>query len=232
MADWFVKRGERELGPLSVERLKNLADEGKLKPDDLVRKDDAEYKLASQFKGLLPADDYDDGYDDPHDDYDGGYDDHDDYEDDYDDRRGRSSRRPHRSRRRGVSVSQRTTPPAICYYVITGLSIAYWCYYLVSLLIGLKVNQQMFDQRMGPMRDMFVNGTIGAGIIVGCILVVNFLILIGAINLHLTKSYGLAMTGAILSLIPCITSCCIGGIPIGIWALVVLNDPDVRDSFG
>ena len=128
-------------------------------------------------------------------------------------------------------MEYKTAAPAICYYVITGLSIAYWCYQLIGLLIGLNANRLPFDQRMGPMRDMLVNWSIGTGIIAGSILVVNLLILIGAISLHLRKSYGLAMMGAILSLIPCLSPCCIGGIPLGIWALIVMSDPDVRSSF-
>ena len=44
-------------------------------------------------------------------------------------------------------------------------------------------------------------------------------------------SYGGAMTGAILAVIPCFSPCCIVGIPIGIWALVVLNDPVVKKGF-
>jgi hypothetical protein len=44
------------------------------------------------------------------------------------------------------------------------------------------------------------------------------------------KSYGLAMTGAALATLPCSVGCILG-LPMGIWALVVLLDPKVRSAF-
>jgi hypothetical protein len=47
--------------------------------------------------------------------------------------------------------------------------------------------------------------------------------------------YGLAMTSAILTMVPGVTCwcCCLGlpGLPIGIWALIVLLDNNVKASF-
>ena len=57
-------------------------------------------------------------------------------------------------------------------------------------------------------------------------------VLLGAIRMKNLQSYGLAMTAAILSIIPCTSPCCfLIGMPIGIWALVVLNDPAVKAAF-
>jgi hypothetical protein len=39
------------------------------------------------------------------------------------------------------------------------------------------------------------------------------------------------MTAAILAMIPCLSSCCIVGLPLGIWALVVLSKPEVKSEF-
>jgi hypothetical protein len=44
-------------------------------------------------------------------------------------------------------------------------------------------------------------------------------------------SYGAAMTGAIIACVPCCSPCCFIGIPFGIWALIVLNDPVVQEWF-
>jgi hypothetical protein len=44
------------------------------------------------------------------------------------------------------------------------------------------------------------------------------------------KSYGLAMTSSILAMIPCHV-CCMVGLPIGIWALIVLLKPEVKSAF-
>jgi hypothetical protein len=47
------------------------------------------------------------------------------------------------------------------------------------------------------------------------------------------KGWGMAMTAAVLSVIPlCFNSCCcLIAMPAGIWALVVLNKPEVKSSF-
>ena len=56
-------------------------------------------------------------------------------------------------------------------------------------------------------------------------------IIYGAIQMLRGRSLGLSKTAAILAIIP-LTSCCfIAGIPLGIWALIVLNQPDVKALF-
>ena len=53
-------------------------------------------------------------------------------------------------------------------------------------------------------------------------------IIYGAIQMMRGRSFGLSRTAAILAVIP-LTSCCfVIGIPFGIWALVVLAQPDVK----
>ncbi|MGH7172428.1 MAG: hypothetical protein ACRELG_19290, partial [Gemmataceae bacterium] len=59
------------------------------------------------------------------------------------------------------------------------------------------------------------------------------LTLIGGVRMRSLRSYGLSVAGAISAAIPCITcggTCCFGEI-IGIWALVVLLNPDVKTAF-
>ncbi len=56
-------------------------------------------------------------------------------------------------------------------------------------------------------------------------------IIYGAIQMMCGRSFGLSRTAAILAVIP-LTSCCfVIGIPFGIWALVVLSQPDVKALF-
>ncbi len=45
------------------------------------------------------------------------------------------------------------------------------------------------------------------------------------------ESYGLAMAASIIAMIPCLSPCCLIGLPIGIWALVVLSKPEVKSAF-
>lgn len=53
---WHVARGDRKVGPISDQQLKEFAASGKLKPEDLIWKDGMdEWKPASNVKGLFPS---------------------------------------------------------------------------------------------------------------------------------------------------------------------------------
>ena len=56
---------------------------------------------------------------------------------------------------------------------------------------------------------------------------------VGGIRMMALKSYGLVVCGAVSVIIPCIsaTACCGAGEAIGIWAIVVLLNEQVRASF-
>ncbi|MCI0464040.1 MAG: zinc-ribbon domain-containing protein [Gemmataceae bacterium] len=57
------------------------------------------------------------------------------------------------------------------------------------------------------------------------------IVLTGAIQMKNLRSYGYSMAGAIVAMVPCSGGCCLLGLPFGIWALVVLNQPEVREAF-
>jgi hypothetical protein len=63
--------------------------------------------------------------------------------------------------------------------------------------------------------------------------VVALVVLLGGVKMLSLSGRGLAITGSVLAMIPCVNSlCCIVGLPVGIWALVVLSDPGVKAAFG
>lgn len=59
----------------------------------------------------------------------------------------------------------------------------------------------------------------------------SIVILWGGIWMKNLRSYGLAMAASILAMVPCFSPCCLLGLPIGIWALVVLSEPGVKAAF-
>lgn len=63
-------------------------------------------------------------------------------------------------------------------------------------------------------------------------LVLSALVAYGARQMQTLRSFGWSVTAAVLALIPCTSPCCVLGVPIGIWALVVLYRPEVRAAFG
>jgi hypothetical protein len=62
-------------------------------------------------------------------------------------------------------------------------------------------------------------------------MLVSGLILFGGLKMQKLENYGLAMAASIVAMIPCISPCCLVGLPIGIWAVVVLSKPEVKNAF-
>jgi hypothetical protein len=77
----------------------------------------------------------------------------------------------------------------------------------------------------------YIVGWVGGFAVALVCMVTSPVILYAGIQMSKVRSYGLARAGAILSVIPCTTLCCIAGIPIGIWTLVTLSKPEVRALF-
>lgn len=62
-------------------------------------------------------------------------------------------------------------------------------------------------------------------------LLVAAFIIYAALKMKEMQQWGLAVAASILAMIPCISPCCIVGLPIGIWCLVVLTRPEVKNAF-
>lgn len=62
-------------------------------------------------------------------------------------------------------------------------------------------------------------------------LITRLLQIAGAICMFRVRGYSLAMTAAVCALLPCDLYCCALNLPIGIWALIVLNKPEVKAAF-
>jgi hypothetical protein len=70
-------------------------------------------------------------------------------------------------------------------------------------------------------------GVLAAILHVGC----SAFSLFGALKMKKLENYGLVMAATIIGMLPCISPCCFLGLPFGIWALVVLNEAEVKSSF-
>ncbi|WP_240360408.1 hypothetical protein [Pyxidicoccus caerfyrddinensis] len=126
--------------------------------------------------------------------------------------------------------------PAILLMVTSALTFLYGLYGLVSPVNAdqmAQVQQMMQDPNMAPMRGFveFLTSTGGRLVFTVPYVILNGLIFLGALKMRGLQSYGLAMTAGILALIPCCGPCGCFGIPLGIWALVVLRKPEVRAAF-
>ena len=69
------------------------------------------------------------------------------------------------------------------------------------------------------------------GLAIGAVgLIVGAVVLLGGLKMKNLSSRGMALTGTISALIPCVSPCCIG-IPLGVWSLIVLSKPEVKNAF-
>lgn len=181
-------------------------------------------------------DDYDnhgdDRYDDRRrDDYDRPGDDH---YDDYEGPAGDS--RTDRIRRAREKVSL----PAIFLIILGLLSI----FAAVAVLALVWINpdvmlrgqydtmKQWFpNQPLPPYEEWAKQQQVTATVINLLRVVMSILMTVGAMKMRSLEGYGLAMTGAIIGIIPlCPNECCCAT-PFGIWAVIVLANSDVKRAF-
>jgi hypothetical protein len=86
------------------------------------------------------------------------------------------------------------------------------------------------DPQMDRVLQMFGGG--GVGIVKDVLgAVCGVIILRAAMKMQKLENHQLAFTASILAMIPCVSPCCFLGLPFGIWALVVLNKPEVKSQF-
>jgi predicted Zn finger-like uncharacterized protein len=158
----------------------------------------------------------------------------------YESREDNADESPRRRRRRKRSRSRdryyeealsAVSAPSICLIVFSVLSIAVNLVQIILRLVEMKMGAVPAP---GPQGQQFAQGYV-IGTIIGLAfnsigIFLQPVVIFGAIRMRQLRSYGLAMTASILAMLPC-GLCCLLGLPFGIWSLVVINRPDVRDSF-
>lgn len=98
---------------------------------------------------------------------------------------------------------------------------------LLGVTLGAMEGQQ--SQEM-PSWATAMSG--GFGVVQSLLgIILSVVILMGALKMKKLENYTFAIIATIMAMVPCISPCCIVGLPIGIWALVVLNKPEVKGAF-
>jgi hypothetical protein len=172
-------------------------------------------------------------------------------DDDRDDRDDHEYDRPRRDDRgydrplAADEVRRKVRPPAIALLVAALLSLLTMGYGVYDYVFNFDKNieaekakidnnptmpaaqkaeaKRMFDDIMGPMRVVIP-------IQWGLALLFIVLISVGATKMMSARSLGWSRTAAILAMIPCY-GCWLLGIPFGIWAMVVLSNPQLKEAF-
>jgi hypothetical protein len=130
---------------------------------------------------------------------------------------------------------QKVNGPAIGLMVTAALGFLGAIFKIIASLAGLN-NLQPSGANLPPQFQQIqqwatqMNGP--AAVVTGILgLVMCVLIFYGALQMQKLRNYGLCMAASIVAMIPCLSPCCCIGLPIGIWALVVLSKADVKPFF-
>lgn len=122
-----------------------------------------------------------------------------------------------------MEAIQKVKGPALGLQIAAGLG-------GVMTLLSLIMN--MMGMEMGPPQDPSLEAYQTIGNVVGTIigLAIAGFVWMGASKMKELRGYGMAIAASIVAMIPC--SCgCLVGLPIGIWALIVLMKPEVKEAF-
>ena len=126
-------------------------------------------------------------------------------------------------------VKGKVAAPAIAMMVAAVLGLAVTIF---NVIFALTVTPEVDPNAPPILQNMQQNsaGPVAAAVQAG-FLVVNVVILIGAIFMLRFKTWGLALAASILSMVNIGGGCCILGLPFGIWSLVILLQEDVKKAF-
>ncbi len=128
-----------------------------------------------------------------------------------------------------AEVLARLNGPGIALLVVGVLTILWSIFNVVSYFSASPM------QKTGnPTIDRFIEGAqkpqaLAFGFVqIAC----GTLMIVGGMKMRQGKSYKLAQTASVIAMIPCTASCCcVVGLPIGIWSLILLNKPEVKGVF-
>jgi hypothetical protein len=148
----------------------------------------------------------------------------------------------------GPSVSGRVIPPAVGLIIVAVLNFLLGLYLVVNGVFTSTVSDEQFEKQMASfnpsqkeqlekagwsvesIKKLSVVVCFGLG---GLAAFISLLTILGAIGMMTLKWYGLAVFVSVLAAIPflsCMACCGLGEI-VGIWALIVLLNPEVRAAF-
>lgn len=125
------------------------------------------------------------------------------------------------------TAASRVSGPAVALIVTGALGIALQAVGIVGRLLQFRMGMPPGGPPNMPM--FFAPGVyvITGGITIA----LGIVVIVGAVKMKNLQSYAFAMTAAIIAMVPCVSPCCLLGLPFGIWALVVLSDAGVKAAF-
>jgi hypothetical protein len=131
-------------------------------------------------------------------------------------------------------MQDRVKGPAISLIILGSITLAFVLFSILGKGLMLEFGRHMLPPDRFANLEQQMMATGGAITLLGHVLTVcgsGFLIFAGLQMMKL-QSHTMVFVASILAMIPCFTSCCcVFGIPIGIWSLLVITKPDVKAAF-
>jgi hypothetical protein len=127
------------------------------------------------------------------------------------------------------AAAGRVKGPAITLIIITALGILGQLLSMAANLVGVRSTPDNLPPEAARLVTM-MSGSLG--VVFGVLtLAIGGLIIFGAMKMMSLQNYGLAMAVSIIAMVPCLSPCCCLGLPVGIWAIVVLSNAEVKAAF-
>jgi prolipoprotein diacylglyceryltransferase len=124
---------------------------------------------------------------------------------------------------------QEVTGPSVGLLVTAIIGIIFEFVSFVSDIIGVGIHT-LFEYELPERVIDLMEGTVGiAGSFIG--ILIGAFIIFASLKMKDLKMWSLCIAASILAMIPCVSPCCILGLPFGIWSLVVLTKPEVKAAF-
>jgi hypothetical protein len=150
-------------------------------------------------------------------------------DEDYDERGFRRRERWDYDRGDRARVHSKVVPPAICLLVTAILGIMLDLFQVVYVMMPAPPP----DPNMPAWLQQFQqNAHNPSGIVFGALFaLLSLVILIASIQMMRLRSHGFAVAGSVLAMLNLGNLCCLLGLPFGIWSLVILLKPEVKEAF-
>lgn len=132
----------------------------------------------------------------------------------------------------GGMAAQQVQGPAMGLMIVAGIGIVLGLFSLVMNVAGVGMGALGDVGGGGPADQYMQYMSGGIGIVFNILsLAISGFILWAAMQMRQLRNWTMSAAASVVAMIPCIGPCCLIGIPVGIWALIVLMKPEVKSAF-
>jgi hypothetical protein len=128
-----------------------------------------------------------------------------------------------------MSAEQEVSAPAIGLLITAAVGGVGAFLGLMARLLGFGIGAMM-SRSVEEQFAHWLTGGFGIFFSTLALLVAGFIIY-AALEMQNLRQWGLAVAASVVAMLPCVSPCCIIGLPVGIWSLVILTRPDVKAAF-